>query len=283
MDEQGQETVSVEFSVRVGDGQFTANAVVPTGHTNLTQILPVIQSLESSFIRVVEAQLHEAGRSISCKAGCAACCRQMVPLSIFEAEALSAWIATLPEERAQALLERFHRTLLALRDAGLIDRIVDKDWVTDGEARTRLALTYFRAGVPCPFLEDENCTIHPIRPLACREYLVSSPPEFCADPSTLPIAPVHLRMQLSRVLFGLGSALEQDPRGWIPLVFLPAWMKSGAHPGEAIAGTGPEVLFEFVKHLRLARNSRFDDEESTESEPGTVDAPSAEDESGAAG
>jgi hypothetical protein len=36
MDEQSQETVSVEFTVAVGDDQFTATAVVPAGQTNPT-------------------------------------------------------------------------------------------------------------------------------------------------------------------------------------------------------------------------------------------------------
>jgi hypothetical protein len=33
---------------------------------------------------------------------------------------------------------------------------------------------YFLQGVACPFLEAESCGIHPDRPLACREYLVTS-------------------------------------------------------------------------------------------------------------
>jgi Fe-S-cluster containining protein len=36
--------------------------------------------------------------------------------------------------------------------------------------------------MPCPFLEDESCSIHPDRPLVCREYLVTSPAELCAGP-----------------------------------------------------------------------------------------------------
>ena len=50
MNEQPQETVTVEFAVGVGDGKFTASAAVPAGPTNLTQILPVLQSLDDSFI-----------------------------------------------------------------------------------------------------------------------------------------------------------------------------------------------------------------------------------------
>ena len=45
-------------------------------------------------------------------------------------------------------------------------------------------------GVPCPFLEDESCSIHPERPLVCREYLVTSPAALCAGPTQEGVTPV---------------------------------------------------------------------------------------------
>lgn len=246
------ETVSVEFAVGIGDGNFTATAVVPAGPTNLTQILPVIQSLENSLIEGVTAQLADAGRTVSCKAGCGACCRQIVPLNIFEAEALTVWIRSLPESRQQELAQRFHQTLLKLAAAGLIDRMVNEDWLADTDSARQLALDYLHQRVPCPFLEDESCSIHPIRPLICREYLVTSAPEHCVDPATLKVVPVRLPLYFSRILNRIGAELEHDARGWIPLVFLFAWMKAGVHPGEAVAGPGPEVLYEFVERLDKA-------------------------------
>jgi len=246
------ETVSVEFALGVGDAQITATAIVPAGPTNLTQILPVIQSLENSLIEDITAQLAEAGRTVSCKAGCGACCRQIVPLSIFEAEALTAWIRGLPESRQQELAQRFHQALLKLASAGLIDRMVNEDWLADTDSARQLALDYLHQRVPCPFLEDESCSIHPIRPLICREYLVTSAPEHCVDPATLKVVPVRLPLYFSRILNRIGAELEHDARGWIPLVFLFAWMKAGVHPGEAVAGPGPEVLYEFVERLDKA-------------------------------
>jgi Fe-S-cluster containining protein len=254
MNEQSQETVSVNFAVGIGDGKFTATAVVPAGQTNLTAILPVIQSLDDSFISGVTAQLSEAGFHVSCKAGCGACCRQMVPISIFEAEALSDWIRSLPEVRQQELAGRFHQTLLALAKAGLIDRIVSQNWFDATESARKLALDYFYQNLPCPFLEEESCSIHPIRPLICREYLVTSSPKFCEDPAGMQVVPARLPLNFSRILNSIGAELERDSRGWIPLVFLFAWMESGARPGASVAGVGPQVLYEFVKRMDCARS-----------------------------
>lgn len=258
MDEQPEETletVAVEFCVKLGDDTLTATAVVPRGRTNLTQILPVLQSLDESLVAGIGAQLHEAGRTISCKAGCGACCRQMVPLSIFEAEALASWIRTLPEERQQHLAQRFDGALRTLASAGFIDRMVNEDWLAKTDSAREMAIEYLYQRVACPFLEDESCSIHPIRPLICREYLVTSEPQHCFDPATLQVVPAPLPFHLSRVLNRIGAELENDARGWIPLLFLFAWMKAGAHPGEGVSGDGPEVLYEVVRRLDNAHGA----------------------------
>jgi hypothetical protein len=122
-------------------------------------------------------------------------------------------------------------------------------WVDGSEEAKMLAIDYLAAKIPCPFLENESCGIHPIRPLICREYLVTSPPEFCAAPSVDRVEGVPMPLKPSGSLFKLGAHIEKGGRGWIPLVFLFAWIKSGAHPGQRFTGSGPEVLYEFVRSL----------------------------------
>jgi Fe-S-cluster containining protein len=247
--DSGSSTVKATFSMPVGGVFLNANAVLPAGNTTLTNLLPIIQNLENAIVGQVAQEATRAGTPISCRAGCGACCRQLVPVSLFEAEALTKWMRSLPEERRAELEERFHRALLALRDAGVIESILDTGWTEEGEKATQLAIDYFHAGVACPFLENESCSIHPFRPLSCREYLVTSPPELCRDPSVNQVAGVLLPLKLSRVLFRFGQELEHDPRGWIPLVFLLAWGKSDTSPGDHVAGSGEEVLRKFLEQV----------------------------------
>ncbi|MGA2850137.1 MAG: YkgJ family cysteine cluster protein [Terracidiphilus sp.] len=249
------ETVSVEFSLAYGGSQISATAEVPTGRTNLTQILPILQSLGDSLIGVAVSEVVAAGRTISCKAGCGACCRQLVPISVFEAEALAAWVRTLPESQQQELGLRFDQTLRSLAAGGILERLVatgKEFWDPDNEAHKSLAIEYHYQRVPCPFLVDEACSIHPIRPLICREYLVTSSPEHCVDPATRQTEMVPLPIRLMPALNQIGAEVEHNTRGWIPLVFLFAWMKADAHPGEKISGTGPEVLYKFLRRIRHA-------------------------------
>jgi Fe-S-cluster containining protein len=219
------------------------------GPTTLTQLLPIIQNLENAIVGRICEEAELAGTPISCRAGCGACCRQLVPVSFFEAEALTEWMSTLPEQRRVELEGRFHRALLALLGAGVIEKILDDRWTLKEGTATQLAIDYFHAGVPCPFLENESCSIHPIRPLSCREYLVTSPPDLCQDPSVNQVAGVQLPLKLSRVLYAFGQRLAQDRRGWIPLVFLLAWRKGGQRPGDYVAGTGEEVLRKFLEQV----------------------------------
>lgn len=262
--EQALPAVNASFGLPVGGGVLNFSVTLPGGRTNLTELLPIIQGVENAIVGRAGEEAQEAGTPISCRAGCGACCRQLVPVSLFEAEALSNWISTLPEEKRVEIERRFHRALTALRDAGVIDKILEQEWVEDGDLTTQLAIDYFHAGVACPFLENESCSIHPMRPLSCREYLVTSPPELCADPSVNTVSGVKLPIKLSRTLYSFGREMEQDRRGWIPLVFVLAWQKSGAKPGEYVSGTGEEVLRRFLE--RAMGTAPVEAEEPTPSE-----------------
>ncbi|HEX4030072.1 MAG TPA: YkgJ family cysteine cluster protein [Terracidiphilus sp.] len=248
-------TVQAKFSLPVAGVVLQGTVAVPAGQTTLTELLPIIRNLENVIVGRAAEEAERAGSPISCRAGCGACCRQLVPLNIFEAEALTDWMRSLPEEQQSALAQRFHRALSALRDAGVIDKILNSEHVIEEQPITQLAVDYFHAGVACPFLENESCAIHPIRPLACREYLVVSPPELCQDPSVNHVTGVQLPVKLSRALHSFGQQVAQDPRGWIPLVFLMAWAKGGVRPGEQVAGSGEEILQKFlVKAAELSKD-----------------------------
>ncbi len=109
-----------------------------------------------------------------------------------------------------------------------------------------LAAEYFRLRIPCPFLEDERCGIHPVRPLACREYLVTSPPAACAGVGRVDRVAVPGR---------LSQRMEQDESGranWIPLVLAPQWVEVNSGDKEMIEPrTGPELLSELLAMRRV--------------------------------
>lgn len=242
-------SVTARFSLRIGADTLNASVQLPTARTTLTQLLPVIQNLENAIVNDVASDSESAGKPISCRSGCGACCRQLVPISLFEAEALVRWLQMLPQDRLDSLRERFHSALSNLRDAGILDRLLDGSGLHDKVTRKQLGIDYFHAGVPCPFLDNESCGIYEIRPLICREYLVTSPPIFCQNPTVNNVSGIELPVRLSRTLFSLGKEAAEDTKGWIPLVFLLDWAERGSVPGESVAGSGPDVLKRFLDRL----------------------------------
>ena len=113
----------VDFSMKVGTGRLDASANVPSGVTTVPALLPVLQQLCSNVVDATASQVQAEGFAISCRAGCGACCRQIVPVSLFEAEVLANWVRGLPPDQQAILASRFDAAVAALRKAGLLERL----------------------------------------------------------------------------------------------------------------------------------------------------------------
>ena len=101
----------------------------------------------------LDAAVAADGRRPACRAGCAACCRQPIPASSLEVLGLT-WYA--------------HRHILGEKRRQL-------RWLLRRAARSR----------DCPFLVEEACVAYPLRPMACREFvMLGSPCRAGEEPAT---------------------------------------------------------------------------------------------------
>src|SRR5438445_13337193 len=66
------------------------NITVPTGPTPLRDLLPVFHGLANLVVDIAEQDVVRAGEHVSCRAGCGACCRQLVPVSESETHPVKA-------------------------------------------------------------------------------------------------------------------------------------------------------------------------------------------------
>ena len=128
--------------------------------------------------------LHEQGTSVSCRAGCAACCRQFVVVSPLEALAIERHVHAADPDRRSRWDESHARHAAALScQPDLMHRLsafrAARGYLAPEEGDT-LERNYWAAQIPCPFLENEHCTIYPVRPFACREHFALTPAELCA-------------------------------------------------------------------------------------------------------
>lgn len=231
----GGEPVSI--ASRVPDGSRTSAELVPV-------LFPVADAVVGAAVRAAEAE----GRSVSCRAGCGACCRQPVPIAEVEAAHLARVVAALPDSRRAAVEQRFRDALTALDEAGLTDRLRALRELRDPDARQTLAVEYFQLGVACPFLEDESCSIHRDRPLACREYLVTSPADQCAEPSPDAIEMVDVPVKPSVALFRFRRGVAREGARSLVLTLLFDWLGRQRGAGED-THEGGAWLESFVRSL----------------------------------
>lgn len=221
---------------------MAARVQVPAEPIRPAELLPVLHEFNDALIGAAVAQVEAQGKRISCRAGCGACCRQIVPISETEARYLADLIAAMPDDQRQRVTARFTEVLEALAASGLLERLRAEP-PTDPAGRNRLGLEYFHLGLACPFLEDESCSIHPHRPSSCREYLVTSPAQNCATPRADNITTVELPAKVSRVLYGFS-----EPGRWMALPLLLDW--AAAHgEDEQPATPGTELFARFMKRL----------------------------------
>ncbi len=249
MDEgSGAERVLVRFRLKLGEQRFDAEARVPTGPIRVADLLPLLQPLSSAIVDAALPPVEEGGRAISCRAGCGACCRQPVPIAGSEAVMLLELIAGLPEQRRREIEARFDAALERLERHSLLERLRALSQLEEAEQRQRLAQEYFRLGIACPFLEHESCSIHERRPLACREYLVTSAASCCADPTPDRIDMVPMPVRPSITLFRFDGGRVAGPARSLALVLAREWC--AAHPavGEE-RFPGPQLFESFVRGL----------------------------------
>ncbi len=241
--------VEVQFSLQAGRRTIDASARVPTGRVPLVQIIPVIHGIASALAQAGIEDVQEEGKTVSCRAGCGACCRQAVPVTEAEAQYLAALVESLPAAHQEEVRERFREAIGRVEAAGFGHKMRNLGDYGEDE-RFRICLDYFHLGVACPFLEDESCSIHPYRPAICREYSVTSPAALCANcnPDEIERVPIYARP--TRALAGMLSEAEPADAFMLPhmnLIYALEWAEG--HLPEEPRSTGPELLRRFLERL----------------------------------
>jgi len=189
----------------------------PDGVVVLGAMLPLFQKVAEALIERGIAETTATGKQISCRKGCGHCCRQLVPIAPAEARALARLVEALPARRRELIQRRFSRAVSELAATGLLEELRDRLFWEKGHGR-EVGLRYLAMRRDCPFLENESCSIYADRPIACREYLVTSPAENCSSPDGDSVDAVRIP---GGPVWPAIARLEQGPEkklAWVPLI-----------------------------------------------------------------
>lgn len=157
----------------------------PEGRLTLADVVPLARAVCDRLTGTVVGQVAAQGRPITCSKGCGVCCTSyVIPLTVPEAFCLQREFQALPDRQR----DRLESALVALAGkitaAGLAEgfaKLDRNDPASLDKQRQMVGGWWARERVPCPLLRDQSCSLYPIRPVPCREFLAVSPPQLCAE------------------------------------------------------------------------------------------------------
>ena len=240
-----------DIALNTPAGQLTTAVEVPTELIPISAIVPLARRLGEEAGKLEEQLARDRGKTVSCRMGCAACCRMLVPVSPPEAFALEQYLEQLPRERRSQLQQRLAEAKTTLTAKGLWSRLralSESNQPLDDEALDPLNRDYYALRMPCPFLDNEVCAIYEARPAACRELLVTSPAPLCDDLVNNPVVPLPVSVRIGTVLGLLWAGLTGSAPRLIPLPLALEWA-AGHEPERRRTWPGSALIDQLLDKL----------------------------------
>lgn len=250
MTEKQDEWISGEVTLSIQGKPLRMQMTVPKNPVKLGRMLPIFQMMTNSVVEISETGIKSLGKEVSCKKGCGACCRQPVPISETEAMAIVEVVENMEEPRKTEIKRRFSQAVKHFQEKGWLEKL--ESCKKNPSELQHVVMEYFWENIPCPFLEDESCSIHPNRPLACREYIVTSPASNCANPSADNIERVEILFKPSKVLMAI-EPKNYNRLPFVPLIYALEWFSenrlSESTEEKQLKKTGEQWLADFFRYL----------------------------------
>jgi Fe-S-cluster containining protein len=252
--------------LRVFDQDREISFPVRVGPCTVRDLLPAARALSARVSALAVEHAEAEGRTVSCKAGCAACCHHLIAISSVEAAALAERVAAMPPERQAAVRGRFAAAVARMEAIGVLDpagprgraALISRPRAGES-AWEHVSRAYFEARIPCPFLEGDRCGIYEERPIVCREYQVTTPATLCSTLSA-EVRDVERPIRVGDALGAAAGEIAGIDGRLIPLALLLEWAE--AH-GAALEGErdGEEMFWALLRQLDSEGATPFDERE----------------------
>jgi len=239
----------VELNLNIFDKSLNFKIGARDCTAKISDLVPVARAVSGKVIRLVTNKLASDGNSVSCRKGCCHCCHYLLPVSTPEAFRLAYEILTMPPIRQEAILISTIDAAKKIMEHGLPEP--ENNPIANRPDLQDISNWYKELTLPCPFLVDDSCCIYNIRPLVCREYMVTSPPDNCKKNSTTPPDTVTLPVTTAKILMDIADELESDHLKVIPLPLSLVWCQAN-HDHDLNSYAAPFLLERFTQSVRLA-------------------------------
>jgi len=156
---------------------------LPEGPTTVHGLLSSIFAVADAIHARSAESCKAMGKPVTCGPGCDTCCSQLIPISEWEAAHIADVVRSMDGTSRSRIVNRFTWIIARLEQSGLLEPMthIFSNEAHDWKKMLELKLAYWNLDLPCPFLENGSCSIYMSRPLACRQYLVTSAPRNCSN------------------------------------------------------------------------------------------------------
>lgn len=243
------ETRTASFTLDFPERRIDAKIELPLGSVRLVVLALKMLTISSEVSDMAFQAARGIGYEVSCKKGCGACCRQLVPLSPPEAAMIFEFVESMPEPRKSEVSNRFAAAVERLKEQRLLEKLEGlQNLLISDEEYKAIVKECFLQQIPCPFLVNECCSIYEVRPSMCREYAVISPAENCKRPHDRRVIRLPISIRLSEALSRTWASLTDDQVKVVPLILALKWTKE--NEGTRFAGADSvRLLSNLLRHI----------------------------------
>jgi len=209
-------------------GATTTKLAVNTGPMRLAELAQMVHRVTDELVARCVAREEQAGRRLSCRAGCGKCCNQIVPMSGPEALFLVDHVMARPEAEQDEVIARYEAVAAAVDKGGFTAQLSALAGDLSQVDLAGLAAEYYALEVPCFLLSSGSCRYYEARPTICRLYNVTTPAEWCADRSLGRPRTVPMPGGMSQPLAAAMAQLTGQAEELVPLNRVFDWVRD--HP-----------------------------------------------------
>ena len=140
------------------------------------------------IVKNLADKVADRGESITCHKGCSYCCSQFIGTTLEETEAIVYHLYN-----HEAVLNNFVKSYPIWRarvreNQVVFDKIEEEfnAFISGGRTGNSLlgygeaSISYLELNIPCPFLDNDECSIYEVRPYACASVVAITPGEWCS-------------------------------------------------------------------------------------------------------
>ena len=241
----------IDFTLNISGKAIPLGLGFKNCEGKLSQFVPLAHKISDIITDITLKSQNEKRCKISCRKGCSACCNYIIPLSSAEAVYLHDYTITLPDKTRKMIVRSF---MLAAQKiaSSQIPKLADKT-IAQLDNLEGISQWYRQLQLQCPFLFANCCSIYNHRPLACREYFVTSPPKYCKPEASGNQATLILPFSIAEILMDVSNSIEDTSDEAIILPLTMFWYSMNKKRTEETFPTG-QLAERFVQVLTAPKN-----------------------------